>query len=550
MSKLHSVPNFLGLKVLKKKDPYTKIKEKRIKIGETVVEMRNITKRFPGVLANDHINLEVKAGEVHALLGENGAGKTTLMNILYGLYQPDEGEIYIKGEKVKIKSPKDAIRLGIGMVHQHFMLVDVFSVVENIILGLKELSINIPIKEVSEKVRLYSRRYGLEIDPSAKIWQLSAGEKQKVEIIKALYRGADILILDEPTSVLAQSEIRPFFEMLRKMTAEGMSIILITHKLEEVMAVSNRVTVLRKGKVIGTVNTSETNEQALARMMVGREVIFKIKKKTTRKGRVVLEVRNLRTFNDKGIEALRGISFKIHEGEIFGIAGVAGNGQKELVEVLTGLRKATAGKVYINGEDVTNKPTRVILKKKNVAHIPEDRIEMGIVPNMTISENLILKYYTDPPFSKGIYGNKLRFILNEREINNFSTSLIKEYNIQAPSIKTPAKFLSGGNIQRLILARELSSKPSIIIAAHPTYGLDVGATEFIRSMLLDEREKGVAILLVSEDLDEIMSLSDRIAVIFEGDFMGIIEAEKANLDDIGLMMAGAKRLSTSMEGVE
>jgi len=539
-----------GLKTLKSESAsmYAKIREKKVNIGETVVEMRNITKHFPGVLANDHINFEVKAGEVHALLGENGAGKTTLMNILYGLYQPDEGEIYIKGEKVEIRSPKDAIELGIGMVHQHFMLVDVFSVVENIVLGLKELNIVIPVEEVAKQLEEYGERYGLKIDPSAKIWQLSAGEKQRVEIIKALYRGADILILDEPTSVLAQSEVKPFFEMLRKMVAEGKSIIFITHKLEEVMAVSDRVTVLRKGKVVGTLKTSETNERELARMMVGREVIFRLEKKPVKRGKPVLEVVNLRALNDKGVEALKGVSFKVYEGEIFGIAGVAGNGQKELIEVITGLRKATAGKVYIMGEDVTNKPPRVILKK-NVAHIPEERIEMGIIPNMNISENLILKYYNEPPFVKEFYNEKLRIVLNEEEIEKFSNRLVKEYEIMTPSIKTPAKLLSGGNIQRLILARELSSNPSLIIAAHPTYGLDVGATEYIRKLLLKEREKGAAILLVSEDLEEIMSLSDRIAVIFAGEFVGIVKAEEANIEDIGLMMAGIKRMPIS-EGLE
>lgn len=543
MPAIPKMPKLANLKVLKSEtsSQYAKIREKKVKIGDTVVSMRNITKQFPGVLANDHINFEVKAGEVHALLGENGAGKTTLMNILYGLYHPDEGEIYIKGEKVEIKSPSVAIELGIGMVHQHFMLVDVFSVVENIVLGLKELGLIIPVEEIAKKLEKYSEQYGLKIDPNAKIWQLSAGEKQRVEIVKALYRGADILILDEPTSVLAQSEITPFFEMLRKMVAEGKSIVFITHKLEEVMAVSDRVTVLRKGRVVGTLNTSETNERELARMMVGRDVIFRLEKKPVKKGKLVLDVVNLKALNDKGIEALKGISFKVYEGEIFGIAGVAGNGQKELVEVITGLRRATSGKVYIMGEDLTNKSPRAILKK-NVAHIPEERIEMGIVPNMNVSENLILKYYSDPPFAKEAYIESLRIVLNEEEIEKFSNKLVKEYDIMTPSIKTPAKLLSGGNIQKLILARELSSKPSLIIAAHPTYGLDVGATEYIRKLLLKEREKGAAILLVSEDLEEIMSLSDKIAVIFDGELVGIVDANDANLEDIGLMMAGVKRM--------
>ena len=517
------------------------IKEKVISIGDTVLEMRGIKKHFPGVIANDNIDFQLKAGEIQALLGENGAGKTTLMNILYGLYKQDEGEIFIKGQKVDINTPKHAIELGIGMVHQHFMLVDVFSVLENVVLGLKELKLKIPKKRISKKLEEFSKVYGLKIDSKAKVWQLSAGEKQRVEIIKALYRGAEILILDEPTSVLAESEINSFFEMLKRMANDGKSIIFISHKLREVLSVSDRITILRKGKVQGTLRTSETNKQELTQLMVGKEIISRFDKTPLKKGKVILDVQNLKIFNVKGIEALKGVSFKISEGEIFGIVGIAGNGQKELLEAITGLRKVNSGEIYMNKEKITNKSPRII-NKKNVAHIPEDRIEMGIVPNMDVSENLILKNYNQVPFVKDIYKGRIRLLQNYEEISRFSQKLVEGYDIITPNINTPVKTLSGGNIQRLILARELSSNPSLIIASHPTYGLDISATEFIRSLLLNEREKGAAILLVSEDLNEAISLSDRVAVIFEGKIVKIFEAEGADLQEIGLMMIGENNL--------
>ena len=500
---------------------------------EPVVEMKGIVKTFPGVVANDHIDFEVRAGEIHALLGENGAGKTTLMNILFGIYQPDEGEIYVRGTRVDIRSPRDAMRLGIGMVHQHFMLVEKHTVAENIALGFAT-KFFFPTEEIARKIREFSERYGLTVDPHAYIWQLSAGEQQRVEIIKALYRGADILILDEPTSVLTPKETNEFFSILRRMKEEGKAIIFITHKLDEVFAVSDRVTVLRKGKVIGKLKTAETNKKELARLMVGREVLFRLEKEPIRKGKTVLEVIDLYALNDKGLPALKGVSFAIAEGEILGLAGVAGNGQKELVEVLTGLRKAEGGKVVIRGVDVTNSSPRRIAEL-GVAHIPEERLKHGLVPNMSVAENLILKRYYRQPYCD-------KFFIDKRKVLEDAENLIDEFNIMTPSPMTPAKLLSGGNIQRLILARELAGSPYVIIAAHPTYGLDVGATEYIRRILLKERKRGSAILLVSEDLEEIMELSDRIAVIFEGEIMGILPAEKANLEDIGLMMAGAKRM--------
>lgn len=500
---------------------------------EKIVEMKGIVKRFPGIVANDHVDLDIKGGEIHALLGENGAGKTTLMNILYGIYRPEEGEIYVRGRRVTISSPKDAIQLGMGMVHQHFMLVHPHTVAENIALGLPSSRFFFPLRDVEKKVSEFSKRYGLQVDPKARIWQLSVGEQQRVEIIKALYRGARVLILDEPTSVLTPSEIDELFKILRRIADEKRAIIFITHKLDEVIAVSNRVTVLRRGKVVKTVGTSSTNKLELARMMVGREVIFRLERKPIDKGQVVLEVRNLCAVSDKGLPALRNVSLTVSEGEILGIAGVAGNGQKELIEVIAGLRNAAEGELLILGKDATNLSTREI-ERMGVSHVPEERIRMGLVPNMTVAENLILKRYNRLPFSR-------RLFLNTTSISINADELISEYDIVTPSNETPAKLLSGGNIQRLILARETSEQPKLILAAHPTYGLDVGATEHIRKLLLKQRERGAAILLVSEDLEEIMTLSDRIAVMFEGEIMGTMDAATARLDDIGLMMTGAKR---------
>lgn len=500
--------------------------------GEVVVRMRGVVKRFPGVLANDHVDFEVRAGEIHALLGENGAGKTTLMNILYGIYQLDEGEVYVKGKRVTIRSPRDAIELGIGMVHQHFMLVYPHSVAENIVLGLSSADFFFPLREVKGKVTEFLERYGLKVDPEAKIWQLSAGEQQRVEIIKALYRGADVLILDEPTSMLAPGEVEELFTTLRRMAEEGRAIVFITHKLDEVMAISDRVTVLRLGKGVATLEKSRTNKQDLTKMMVGREVLFRVQRKPVEKGGTVLEVTGLYALNDKGLPALKDLSFTVREGEILGIAGVAGNGQRELVEVITGLRRATEGKVVLLGEDITNCSAGEIIGRR-VAHIPEERIRMGLVPGMSVAENLILKVYRSSPCSQ-------RLFLDYAFIDQHAARLISEYEIVTPSKDVPAKLLSGGNIQKLILARETSEEPVLIVAAHPTYGLDVGATERIRQLLLEQSERGAAILLVSEDLEEIMTLSDRIAVMFEGRIAGVVDRAGAEVEEIGSMMVGAK----------
>ena len=497
-----------------------------------LVKMQGITKRFPGVLANDNIDLEVQAGQVHALLGENGAGKTTLMNILSGLYRADAGEIYIRGQRVHLQSPRDAIDLGIGMVHQHFMLVEPQTVAENVILGLKTPRFFLDMARIEREIAGFSKQYGLQVDPRARIWQLSVGEQQRVEILKMLYRGVDLLIMDEPTAVLTPQEVDELFVTLRRMADEGKAVIFISHKLDEVMAISDQVTVLRSGKVVATVDTSQTTKEELARMMVGREVLFRVEKKPVEPGEVVLEVHNLQTLNDKGLPALKGVSFTIRQGEILGIAGVAGNGQRELAEVVTGLRKATNGRVLIAGCELTNcSPRRVI--RERVSHVPEDRLGMGLVPNLAVSDNVILKSYRDPPLARGPF-------LDRRSIRRFAARLIKAFNIITPSQETPVKLLSGGNLQRTILAREISIGPRLMVAVHPTRGLDVGATESVRNLLLKQREDGAAILLISEDLDELLTLSDRIAVMYEGRIMGIVDVEEADVGEIGLMMAGTE----------
>lgn len=464
---------------------------------------------------------------------QNGAGKTTLMKILFGLYRPDEGEILVKGERFEILSPAMSVARGISMVHQHFKLIERHTVAENISLGFATHQLY-PTREVEKKIDEFSKRYGLLVNPKAYIWQLSAGERQRVEIIKALYQDPDILILDEPTSVLTPGEVQELFSTLQLMKKEGKGIIFVTHKLDEVMAISDRVTVLRRGKVVNTLNCLETNKQELAKMMVGREVLFSLQKEPVEQGKVVVEIQNIRVFDDMGILAVKDIDLIVHEGETVGIAGVAGNGQREFVEAITGLRKVSSGRILLMEKDVTNRSPRFITEL-GVAHIPEERIRLGLSPNLSVEENLILKTYYIAPYSDGIF-------LNTSYISSVTKDLMAEYDIMAPSPSIPAKQLSGGNIQRLILARELSGEPRVIIAAHPTYGLDVGATEYVRKRLLEERKRGAAILLISEDLEEILALSDRVAVIFEGTIMGIVAVEEANIDEIGLMMAGTKKV--------
>lgn len=501
--------------------------------NKLAVQMIGIIKRFPGVLANDGINFEARAGEIHALLGENGAGKSTLMSVLAGLYRADEGEIFLHGQRVSLRSPRDAITHGVGMVHQHFMLVPVMSVAENITLGLQQPRFMLNLAQIEQEVDGLSAQYGLRVDPGARIWQLSVGEQQRVEILKMLYRGADVLVMDEPTAVLTPPEVEELFVTLRRMAGEGKTIIFISHKLDEVMAISDRVTVLRGGQVVATVDTEQTNKKELARMMVGREVLFRVERQEVEKGNVVLNVQKLNALNDKGMLALKEVSFTIRGGEILGVAGVAGNGQRELAEVITGLRKVTSGSVCVRSRDVTNcSPRRIIAE--DVSHIPEDRLGMGLIPNLKVSDNVILKGYRRAPLSRGPF-------LERTAIGRFARRLIQTFDIATPSTETPVKLLSGGNLQKTLLAREISVGPSLMVAVHPTRGLDVGATETVRNLLLEQRAAGAAILLISEDLDEVLVLSDRIAVMYESEIVGIIPADEARIEEIGLMMAGAEK---------
>jgi ABC-type uncharacterized transport system ATPase subunit len=501
--------------------------------GPFAVRMEGITKRFPGVLANDHVDFAVRQGEIHALLGENGAGKTTLMKILTGLYQPDEGQIWIDGRAVVVRSPRAAIELGMGMVHQHFMLVESHTVAENIILGLDVPRFALNLGDVEKEIAQLAERYRLQVDPRARIWQLSVGEQQRVEILKALYRGAQILVMDEPTAVLTPQEVKELFDTLRHMADEGHTVIFISHKLGEVMSIAKRITVLRRGRVVDTVLASDTSRKALAQMMVGREVLFHIDKEESEPGEVVLEIDGVGALNDKGLEALRDVSLTMREGEILGIAGVAGNGQRELAEGIVGLRPVTKGSIRLAGEEITNRSPREVLDK-GVSYIPADRTGVGLVMNLSVAENLILRCYRDPPVCDGLF-------LDGDVIADRAEELMEAYDVMAPGIQTRTRLLSGGNLQKLILAREISSQPALMVAVYPTRGLDIGATEAVRRLLLEQRQAGGAILLISEDLDELLSMSDRIAVLYEGQIMGILDAEEANIEELGLMMAGSSK---------
>jgi len=497
------------------------------------VEMHDIVIRFPGVLANDHVNLTLKRGEIHALLGENGAGKSTLMNSLAGLYKPVSGVIKVNGEVVNFNSPRDAISKGIGMVYQHFMLVPTQTVTENILLGLKEPRFFVNLSIYNKKIQALQEQFGLRVDPSAQIWQLSVGEQQRVEILKTLYRGANILILDEPTAVLAPQEIDDLMKTMRRLVEQDKSILFITHKLNEVTAVADRLTVLRKGKVTAEgIGIEGVTREKLAELMVGRKIIFQVDKKSQKPGEVVLEVKNVSALNNKGFPALKNVSINLHQGEILGFAGIAGNGQSELAEVITGLRSCS-GSIKINGKQVANQPPGKSIDI-GVSHIPEDRTGVGTAPNMSITENTIMKNYDQEPI-----GN--RWKINFTSAREYATRLKDKYEILAPSISTQARKLSGGNLQKLILAREISCCPSLMVAVQPTRGLDVGAIEAIQNLLLEQRENGTAILLISEELEELLSLCDRIAVIYEGELMGVVEAADANLTNIGLMMTGSMR---------
>ena len=497
------------------------------------VEMRGIVKRFPGVLANDHVDFDVQAGEIHALLGENGAGKTTLMKILYGMYQPDEGEIRINGQPVRIASPRDAIALGIGMVHQHFMLVETLTVAENVALGLpSSRGLLTDLDVVARRLRELGERYGLVVDPHAYIWQLSVGQQQRVEILKALYRGADVLILDEPTAVLTPQEVEELFAVMRQMAREGHGLVFISHKLHEVLAISDRITVLRDGRKIGTRPARETTKEELARWMVGREVRFHLEKEPARPGPVLLELEDVHAESDRGTPALQGVSLQVRAGEILGLAGVSGNGQRELAQVVAGLRPVTRGRVRLLDQDVTEASPAARMDL-GLAYIPEERMKDGLIQEFTVAENLILRDHHKPPFSR-------KGFLHWPTVYAHSRRLIQAFRIKTPSVKTPARYLSGGNLQKIVLARELAREPKVILAAQPTRGLDIGATEYVRERLLEQRTRGAAVLLISEDLDEILVLSDRIAVIYEGRIMAVMPREEATVERLGLLMAGVE----------
>ncbi|MBO8155174.1 MAG: ABC transporter ATP-binding protein [Bacillaceae bacterium] len=500
-----------------------------------VIEMLNIRKEFPGIVANDNITLQVKQGEIHALLGENGAGKSTLMNVLFGLYQPEKGEIRVRGEKVKITDPNVANHLGIGMVHQHFMLIDTFTVTENIVLGSepKKLGLSIDLKKAEEDVRKISEQYGLKVDPAAKISDISVGMQQRVEILKTLYRGADILIFDEPTAVLTPQEIHELIDIMHNLVKEGKSIILITHKLKEIMEVADRCTVIRKGKGIKTVNVSETNPNELASLMVGREVSFKTEKGPAQPKETVLSIENLVVKDARKVDMVRGLNLEVKAGEIVGIAGVDGNGQTELIEAITGLRPVESGMISLKGKDITNLSPRKVTES-GVGHIPQDRHKFGLVLDFPIGENMVLQTYYQEPFSR-------KGILNFKQIYDKAKALIDEFDVRTPSEYTKARALSGGNQQKAIIGREVDRSPDLLIAAQPTRGLDVGAIEFIHKKLIEERDKGRAVLLLSFELDEIMNVSDRIAVMYEGEIVATVKPEDTTEEELGLLMAGSKK---------
>ena len=499
---------------------------------EYVIEMLNIRKEFPGVIANDNINLKVKKGEIHALLGENGAGKSTLMNVLFGLYQPEHGEIKIKGEKVDITNPNIANDLGIGMVHQHFMLVEPFTVTQNIILGSEpKKMLTVDLKKAEKEVQALSDQYGLRVDPRAKIRDISVGMQQRVEILKMLYRGADVLILDEPTAVLTPQEINELFEILQSLVDEGKSIVLITHKLKEILKVCDRCTVIRKGVGIGTVHVKDTTTEELASLMVGRSVSFTTVKAPVRAGEVVLKVNDLHINDFRQVPVVKGLDLEVKENEIVGIAGIDGNGQTELIEAIAGLRKVTGGAIHLKNEEITNLNPRKITEK-GVAHIPQDRQKLGLILNYTVAENIALQSYYQKPFSK----NK---VLRFKEMHQFAQRIVDEYDVRTPSIHTMARALSGGNQQKVIIGREVDRSPNLLIAAQPTRGLDVGAIEFIHKKLIEERDKGRAILLLSFELDEILNVSDRIVVVFDGQIVANLKPEETNEQQLGLLMAGS-----------
>lgn len=498
---------------------------------DLILEMRHITKRFGSVVANEDVNLKIEKGEVHALLGENGAGKSTLMNCLYGMYDSYEGEIFYNGKKVTIHDPKDAIALGIGMVHQHFMLIPALTVIENVILGLKENKAVLDLQAAASKFTELGKKYNMEIDPWAKVEQLSVGQQQRLEILKALYRGCQLLILDEPTAVLTPSEVDSLFEMMKKLTSEGHTVIFISHKLNEIMKICDHCTVLRRGKIAATVAIKEVkSREELATLMVGKEVKLTTEMKPPKLLEERLVVENLCCNNDRGVQALHDVNFRLRGGEILGICGVDGNGQSELVQCITGLREVTSGKVSINGKETTSLGARDILKL-NVSHIPEDRHKFGMVGPMNIEENMTLISYKENLYSK-------KGFLNWKWIGKHSQEICDTYQVKTPDVKELAQNLSGGNQQKFVVGRELERIPQLLIAVHPSRGLDIGATKYIQSQIVAQRDAGTAVLMVSTELDELIELSDRILVMFAGKVMGIVDRKDASRETLGPLMAG------------
>lgn len=498
---------------------------------EKVIEMLGITKVFPGTVANDEVNFDLLKGETHVLLGENGAGKTTLMNVLYGLYHQEKGDIVVNGNKVSINSPSEAIKLGIGMVHQHFMLVHNFSIAENIVLGAEpRKGVVLDMSKAKKKVKELSDKYGFAIKPDDLIEDITVGQQQKVEILKALYRGAEILILDEPTAVLTPQEIDELSVIIDNLKKEGKSVILITHKLKEVMKMSDRVTILRRGKVTGTVNTKDTNIDQLAELMVGRKVNLVVNKGECKPGEEVLKVTDLVAYDHRGVEVIKNVNLNVRGGEILGIAGVDGNGQSEFIEVITGLRRAKSGNILLKGNNILGKSPKEVMDN-GISHIPEDRHKRGLILQYSLVENSILGSHTNAPFSQGI-------ILNYDKIREHCDMLIKDFDVRTPNADVMASALSGGNQQKLIAAREIVKDPELLIAAQPTRGLDVGAIEYIHKRLVQERDKGKAVLLVSLELDEIMALSDRIAVMYDGQIVAVMDRKDATEQKLGILMAG------------
>ncbi|EEH98517.1 ABC transporter ATP-binding protein [Clostridium tertium] len=500
-----------------------------------VVEMLNIRKEFPGIVANDNVTLQLKKGEVHALLGENGAGKSTLMGMLFGMYQPEAGVIKVKGKEVKISSPNVANDLGIGMVHQHFKLVENFTVTENIILGCEPKKfLTVDIKSAAKKIDELSKTYGLNVDPYAKIEDISVGMQQRVEILKMLYRNAEVLIFDEPTAVLTPQEIDDLIKIMQNLINEGKSIILITHKLKEIKAVADRCTVIRRGKYIGTVDVKETTEADMAKMMVGRQVSFKVEKKESTPGEEVLRIENLSVKNNKKVLGLKDFSLSVRKGEIVGIAGVEGNGQTELVEAITGMRGVDSGKILFNEKDITRSSIRNRIDE-GIAHIPEDRHKRGLILDYTMEDNMVLKVYKNKPFSKN-------GLINRSKITEYANNIIETFDVRSgEGGKSIARSLSGGNQQKGVIGREIQSSPDLLIAVQPTRGLDVGSIEYIHKRLVEQRDSGKAVLLVSLELDEVLNVSDRIAVVNNGELIGIVNASETDENEVGLMMAGIKR---------